>query len=128
MKVRRVALAACLAAAACFFILAGIAIHRFLNSTAGVSPPPHITRAGMIDRVVDGSLAVLLVDGEQEELLVPVDELPENARAGDWLILRRDGVGALSLELDPEATATAARRIEAKLRALRERGPKPTSP
>lgn len=130
MKVRQVALAACLAAAACLLVYVAITFLRPASapgSTAGV-PPTSTPRTGTIDRVVDGALAVILIDGEAEELIVPASRLPENTRAGDWLVVRQEEGAALSLEPDPAATADAARRIEAKLQALRERGPKPTSP
>lgn len=153
MEIRRFVKAACLITVACLLALAGLALHSLLISTAGVNPsPPRQERAGasssavqperpgeelsvpleeqraVIDRITDDALAVVLVDDDERELLIPAADLPPGARAGDWLILRRGGAGALFLELDPDTTAAALRRIEAKLQALRSRAPGPTSP
>lgn len=123
MRIRR------LVRAVCLIILAGLAIQAVLAQTTWLGPAalPH-EQVGVIDRIVDDALAVILIDGEREELLVPAGDLPVGARAGVWLILHQDASGALSFEIDHTRTAAALERIEAKLQALRNRGFGLTSP
>ncbi len=80
----------------------------------------------VIDRVVDGERAVLLVgDPPGREEVVPLAELPADAREGDWLqVTLRDGE-IVSATVDREATARARDRVRAKLEALRQRGRRP---
>lgn len=76
----------------------------------------------VIDRVEDGELAVLLVGQEQRELVVPVSQLPDGARAGVWLVIETQDDRLVSAALDPGAEAEARERISEKMRRLRSRG------
>lgn len=76
----------------------------------------------VVDRLVDGSWAVLLVGSEETERVVPSAALPDGARAGTWLKTRWDGEKLLEAIIDHEATGAATRRIASKLAQLRQRG------
>ena len=80
-------------------------------------------RVAVLDRIVDGGHAVLLVGEPPElEVITPVAHLPENVRAGDWLrVTLRDG-RVVSASIDHSATEHAQDRVRDKLEALRERG------
>jgi hypothetical protein len=77
----------------------------------------------VIDRIVDGEHAVLLVgDPPERELVVPVASLPAGAREGHWLwVVIVDG-GLVEVIVDEDATEQARQRARAQLDELRERG------
>lgn len=69
----------------------------------------------VVDRVVDGRSAVLLVGDDEQELVVPIALLPDGTGEGD--VLR------LGLVPDPAATAERRDALAGRLDALRrERG------
>lgn len=83
----------------------------------------------VVDRVVDGRSAVLLLGAEAAERVVPVERLPAGAREGSWLRVRFSGDELAEAELDPRATDRAKKRVAGKVEELRRRGrrlgPKP---
>ncbi len=80
----------------------------------------------VIDRIVDGEHAVLLVGPEEEERIVPRSCLPPEAKEGVWLLVTFDDDRLLQARIDHEATDRAAERIVSKLERLRRRGrPRP---
>lgn len=78
--------------------------------------------SGVIDRIVDDEVAVVLVGTVGWELLAPASSLPPGARPGTWLILRRDDSGAFAFEIDERSTAASLERVELKLQALKRQG------
>ena len=76
----------------------------------------------VIDRIVDGKIAVILVGEDQRQHHHPADELPEGAREGTWLRVRVEGAKIVSIEVDPGETDEARRRIQEKMDKLRTRG------
>lgn len=76
----------------------------------------------VLDRVVDGAHAVLLVGPRERELVVPASELPAETRSGSWLRVRTAGDGSVTIRPDAEATARATGRIRDKMEQLRRRG------
>jgi hypothetical protein len=69
---------------------------------------------GVIDRIVDGHTAVVLVGPGEDELHVPVDTLPADAEPSSWVVL--------DLEVDPPAiTAVDHDRTEARARDVEDR-------
>jgi hypothetical protein len=76
----------------------------------------------VVDRIVDGAFAVLLVGEAESERIEPVDLLPEGTVAGDWLRVRYRGDALVEATPDAEATDQARERIAAKLALLRRRG------
>ena len=75
----------------------------------------------VIDRIVDGKHAVLLVE-DQEQKVIPREHLPEDAQAGDWLEVTFDGDRLLSARVDEQETEAAIARISDKIRRLMKRG------
>lgn len=78
----------------------------------------------VLDRIVDGLHAVLLVGPDEIELIIPASRLPDGVTDGAWLRLELDGDTVTAIALDPEATAAAQARIDDKLAQLRARGRK----
>lgn len=65
----------------------------------------------VIDRIVDG-VAVLLVGEDQTEQHVPAEQLPDGARAGDWLQLDTDGTTTVDDGHTAQRRRALARRRE----------------
>jgi len=78
--------------------------------------------SAVIDRIVDGRIAVLLVGEKQEQFLFPLEDLPKGAKEGSWLLVRIEEKKLLAAKLDEAKLAEAKKRIEAKLDRLRRRG------
>jgi hypothetical protein len=82
-----------------------------------------VPRVAVVDRIVDGEHAVLIVgDPPELEVITPVARLPRDVREGHWLeVVLEDGrvVGAT---IDRAATEAARDRVRLKLEKLRERG------
>ena len=78
----------------------------------------------VVDRIVDGKIAVILLGEDQRQHHHPADELPEGAQEGTWLRVRVEGAKIVSIEVDPGETDEVRRRIQEKMDKLRTRGPK----
>jgi len=78
----------------------------------------------VVDRIVDGRTAVILVGEDERQHHHPADELPEGAQEGTWLRVRVEGAKIVSMEVDQEETDIVRRRIKHKMDKLRTRGPK----
>jgi hypothetical protein len=72
----------------------------------------------VIDRF-EGTLAVLLVGEKSRRVNVPKQLLPKRAKEGTWLKVVFDGSEILKIEIDPEETEKAKKRIADKLERLR---------
>lgn len=81
----------------------------------------HEIRA-VVDRIVDGRYAVLLVEPSEREWVVPLERLPDEAREGVWLRIVCEGNQVIRAVIDAQLTQEAHDRIEAKLNLLRQRG------
>jgi hypothetical protein len=75
----------------------------------------------VIDRLVDGATAVLLVGPDEDELLVPVGSLPAGAVAGSWVVLDLAADPAAVVEVDVELTEARRHGFETRLERLRQR-------
>ena len=80
----------------------------------------------VVDRIVDGRTAVILVGEDVRQHYYPADELPEGAREGTWLRVLIESGRIVAMEVDQEETDTARRRIQEKMAKLRARGRRPT--
>jgi hypothetical protein len=76
----------------------------------------------VIDRIEEGTWAVLLVGRNQTEKVIPVAHLPEGAKPGSWLRVRVEGDVVHDIVVDEGETQAARGRIESKLDQLRSRG------
>lgn len=71
----------------------------------------------VIDRIVDGKHAVLLVGEDETEMVLPVKDIPEEAREGTWVVLHEDG----SIVIDKAETDRVKSRIQDKMALLRSK-------
>lgn len=75
----------------------------------------------VIDRIVDGKHAILLVGENEKEVVVPLEALPDGAKEGAWVkVVLKDGT-AKKIEIDSAETAFKEINIEGKIQRLRKR-------
>jgi hypothetical protein len=77
----------------------------------------------VVDRIVDGQHAVLLIN-DSLELVVPATELPDGASEGSWLRVTIRGNTLVNAALDAEKTSQMAADVHEKMERLRTRGRK----
>lgn len=75
----------------------------------------------VIDRIEDNTWAVLLIGQEQTEKIIPVEQLPQDAKEGTWLRLRLEEDTIREIIVDAEATTALRSRLASKLDQLRSR-------
>lgn len=76
---------------------------------------------GVIDRIIDGRIAVILLEEEKRQFDVPVAQLPADATPGSWLRLGLHADEIVSIELDVEMTQQMKERIHNKAARLRSK-------
>ena len=78
----------------------------------------------VVDRIVDGMTAVILVGDEEQEYDHPASELPRGVGEGSVLRVEISGETITAIKPDLEDTDETLRRIRRKLDELRRRGRK----
>lgn len=71
----------------------------------------------VVDRIVDGKTAVLLVGSQEAELHVPVEQLPRGAQDGTWVILDS---AARIVGIDRDLTERRGAKLEGRLDRIRQ--------
>lgn len=84
-----------------------------------MSAEQHGEDRAVIDRIVDGHTAVLLVGGEETELLLPVDALPEGAAHGTWVVLDMSTDPPTVVGIDEQLTQRRFDELSARLETIR---------
>lgn len=78
-------------------------------------------QSAVIDRIVDGITAVLLVGEGEEQLLCPLTSLPPGSKEGLWLVVSiEDGI-VVEAEIDQEKTEAMEAQIRHKRAQLLQR-------
>jgi predicted O-methyltransferase YrrM len=80
-----------------------------------------MTEKAVVDRIVDGQQAVLLVGEAQKERIVPLAQLPAGAADGVWLQVRFEGDKLVEAAVDLVESDQTQQRIGEKLAQLRQR-------
>ena len=75
----------------------------------------------VIDRIVDGKLAVLLVGEEEKEYNVPLEDLPQGVKEGCLVSVKINEGVIVSVQLLQEETNEQQTRINEKLNKLKSR-------
>jgi len=86
-----------------------------------VSAEQHGEDRAVIDRIVDGHTAVLLVGGDEIELLLPVDALPEDATDGTWVVLDTSTDPPTVTGIDQQLTQRRFDELSARLETIRRK-------
>lgn len=74
-------------------------------------------KKAVIDRIVDNEHVALLVDPGEQELIVPIDKVPSDAKEGDWLMITNAG----EILIDASHTLDSKNSIKSKMEQLRNR-------
>lgn len=75
---------------------------------------------GYLDRIEDNNLAVILIEEINEEIIIPLDELPEGSTENTWLQLEKTDDSFQVIAIDDEKTeqeTETSQDLMAKLRA-----------
>lgn len=75
---------------------------------------------GMLNRIEDG-WAVILIEEEQKEFLLPLSQLPEGSQVNSWFEIELDGEKLCSISLDEESRAVKEKEVRDLRRKLRRR-------
>lgn len=75
---------------------------------------------GILDRIEDGIYAVILVEEEGVELVLPANRLPEGSRINSWFTIDAEN-GQLAIILDEETSFMKRRQAEELMARLRTR-------
>lgn len=74
---------------------------------------------GMLDRIEDGCLAVILIEELQKEIVLPAAWLPEGSEVHSWFDIELDGHQIRSIALDAETAAAKEDQAVALMRRLK---------
>lgn len=76
---------------------------------------------GFLDRIEDNELAVILIEEINEEIVVPLNELPEGSKENTWFHLEEvDGTFKV-ISIDDKTTRKETKRSEDLMAQLRVR-------
>lgn len=78
------------------------------------------TKSVVLDRIVNGEQAVLLLEDEKGEYIVPLSQLPSQATIGSWLQITLHQGEVINAKLDASKTEEARQRVAEKLAQLRQ--------
>ncbi|PIB54588.1 DUF3006 domain-containing protein, partial [Pseudomonas sp. 2822-17] len=76
----------------------------------------------VIDRIVEGKHAVVLIGEDEVEKIVPIELISDNVNEGDWIEIKIDNDGnIISIEQDTQSTKGTKQRVKNKMELLRKR-------
>ncbi|WP_227935368.1 DUF3006 domain-containing protein [Alkalihalobacillus deserti] len=75
----------------------------------------------VVDRIVDGKHAVLLVGDQEVEKVISSSKLPDSVTEGSWVKVEFNGDELVSIEADEKETNQTKKRIKTKMEILRQR-------
>ena len=73
---------------------------------------------GILDRIEDGRHAVILVEEEGVELILPANRLPEGSQINSWFTIDAEN-GQLMITLDEELSLAKSEQAEELMTRLR---------
>ncbi|MDN3428068.1 DUF3006 domain-containing protein [Microbacterium sp. APC 3898] len=73
---------------------------------------------GILDRIEDGRHAVILVEEEGVELVLPANRLPEGSQVNSWFTIDAEN-GQLAVTLDEETSIAKTGQAEELMTRLR---------
>lgn len=76
---------------------------------------------GVLDRIEDQDLAVILIEEKKKEIILPLDRLPPNSKEGTWFRMSKEDGTYKVLAIDEEKTKQQEIRSADLLAQLRAR-------
>ncbi|MCP8615934.1 DUF3006 domain-containing protein [Salirhabdus salicampi] len=78
-------------------------------------------KKAVVDRIVDGKHAVLLVGQKEKEIIIDAVRLPEKAIEGTWVTIKQKGEDVEVISINDNETVETKQRIENKMDLLRQK-------
>jgi hypothetical protein len=75
----------------------------------------------MLDRIEDGSNAVILLEDYGREIVVPISRLPEGSRVHSWFTITMEEEEIVSIEVDENLAQAKAARAQSLMQRLRRK-------
>lgn len=76
---------------------------------------------GTLDRIEDGRLAVILLEEQRQEIILPIRYLPEGSRVNSWFEIVMDGEEIVSIALDEETAEAKENEAQELMQKLKSR-------
>ena len=76
---------------------------------------------GMLDRIEDDIHAVILLEEQNREIVIPASVLPEGSKVHTWFTIIMEEGEIVSIEVDESLTQAKAARAQNLMRRLRSR-------
>lgn len=76
---------------------------------------------GFVDRIEDGSYAIILIESINKEFAIDSSDLPQNIQAGAWVDVTFRGESIHSVKYDQIETEKAKARVSEKMDLLRQK-------
>jgi len=76
---------------------------------------------GMLDRIEDDIHAVILLEEQNREIVIPASVLPEGSEVHTWFTIIMEEGEIVSIEVDESLTQAKAARAQNLMRRLRSR-------
>lgn len=74
---------------------------------------------GILDRIEDGRYAVILIEEVQQEVVLPVECLPEGSEIHSWFDIELEGEEVKSISPDEETEAVKEQQVDTLMEKLR---------
>ncbi|TWT02393.1 DUF3006 family protein [Planomicrobium sp. CPCC 101079] len=76
---------------------------------------------GMLDRIEDGSNAVILLEEYGREIVIPASQLPEGSQVHSWFTITMNEGEVVSIEVDENLAKAKAARAKNLMQRLRSK-------
>lgn len=76
---------------------------------------------GYLDRIEDNEKAVILIEEENTEIVVPIDELPGGSKEKTWFHIVEENGSFKIISIDDDMTEQKKRQSSDLMKKLRER-------
>lgn len=77
--------------------------------------------SGVIDRIEDEKLAVILAEKQGKEFIVSVHQLPEESKEGTWLSLVIENHKVTAMTIDHDKTKASHNKINSQLNRIQKK-------
>lgn len=75
----------------------------------------------VIEKIIaDDNVAILFIGDEEKPTLVPMSQLPDESREGDWVVLEMIDGQVMNIVFDDQETHNRRTQIEKKLELLKK--------
>ena len=76
---------------------------------------------GMLDRIEDGFNAVILLEEQKREIVIPITQLPAGSQVNSWFTITLENGEIASIEADENLAQEKSARAQSLMQRLRGR-------